>query len=89
MAETIWKFPLEVVDEQSVEMPAGASPLTVQVQKGEPCLWARVNPANERMQRRVFIHGTGHPLHADAMAYLATFQLLGGTFVGHVFLEYP
>lgn len=86
---TIWKFPLAVTHVQMVQLPAGAEVLTVQVQHGGPCLWARVDPSNPPVARRVFIHGTGHECHADAAVYLGTFQLADGEFVGHVFTDRP
>lgn len=86
---TIWKFPLEVTDEQIVRMPAGSTILAVQVQQGTPCLWAKVDPESEQYDRRIFIHGTGHALHPDANFHLGTFQLLDGRFVGHVFSVLP
>jgi hypothetical protein len=41
--KTIWKFPIATVDQQSLPIPAGAEMLCVQVQHGEPCIWALVN----------------------------------------------
>lgn len=42
MAETIWKFPLEIADSQSVVMPSGARILSAQMQGSTLCLWAVV-----------------------------------------------
>lgn len=85
----IWKYPLEVVDEQIIQMPGHASIVSVQVQYGTPCLWAVVNPATARAQsqrgRKIRIVGTGHDFDASNLKYIGTFQLLDGKFVGHVF----
>jgi hypothetical protein len=89
---TIWKFAIEVTDEFTLEMPIGAEPLHVETQRvngpnaqyEQPCLWALVDPTAEREQRTFYVHGTGHPVHADA-EHIGSFLLYGGSFVGHVF----
>lgn len=40
--KTIWKYPLQVLDRQTLFMPPGAEILSLQTQFGNPCLWARV-----------------------------------------------
>lgn len=40
MEKRIYKYPLEITDKQSVEMPISAEILTVQIQKEKPFLWA-------------------------------------------------
>lgn len=86
---TIWKFPLEVDDSQTITMPKGARILAVQVQHGRPCLWALVD-ANEDVRETVEIrtHGTGHRIpegDARSYEYIATYQLQSGAFVFHAF----
>ncbi len=48
---SIWKFNLQTIDKQEIQMPVGAELLTVQIQNGEPCLWARVD-TNEMIETR-------------------------------------
>lgn len=80
----IWKFPLEwdYGREAEVEMPKGAEILTLQVQHGIPCLWARLCPAREKVKRRFSVIGTGWDFDG-AGAYVGTYQQDG--FVWHVF----
>ena len=85
MAKAIWKFPLEIMDEQSIEMPGGAELLTVAVQGGECFLWAVVQPKNNRVSRRLNIYGTGHPLPDEPGRHIGTFMLHGGALVFHAF----
>lgn len=85
MAKRVWKYPLPIDDEVSVEMPEGACPLTVQVQGGRPTLWALVDPDAVPTTRRFRIAGTGHPIGADVGAHVGTFQLADGGLVFHVF----
>ena len=90
MKATIWKYALEVVDEQMIDMPMGAQVLSVQVQHGVPCLWVRCNPDAQTAPVRVVTVGTGHPAEIGySMQFIGTYQLLGGNFVGHVFVQTP
>lgn len=81
---TIWKFPFEISDKITVEMPAGAKILHVEVQNGVPCIWAHVHPVQEKRKYAFRIVGTGHEhndLHAED--HIASFQ--NGPFVWHLF----
>jgi hypothetical protein len=84
--KSIWKFPVEVTDEQSVEMPIGAQALSVQVQGGQVCLWALVDIKAETEERLVQIFGTGHPV-ANEGTFVETFQMQGGALVFHAFIK--
>lgn len=83
---SVFKYALKIKELQTISMPQGAVPLTVQMQRETPCLWARVDPdlANEPVSIR--IAGTGHPLY-NVGAYIGTFQ--DGPLVFHVFLGTP
>lgn len=85
MMKSIYKYPIEVVDEQEVSMPIGAKILCVQLQYGKPCLWVEVN-LDEAVheKRKVFVHGTGNR-YEEHQRYIGTFQLSNGNFVFHVF----
>ena len=84
----IWKFPLKVEDEQELDMPSLACVLCVQVQNEIPCLWALVDDKRPTVRRIVHILGTGHvATGAESSHYVGTFQLLSGSFVGHVFVD--
>ena len=67
--KTIWKFPIAVVDTQEIEMPFNALILCVQVQHGQPCLWAEVGNLQTARSKRpkwksaqIAVYGTGHPM---------------------------
>lgn len=81
----VFKFPLEMSDEQKVLMPVGAKVLTVQMQNGKPCLWAECNPDAECVYRTFLVRGTGHPIDEIEKEYIGTIQLYGGSLVLHVF----
>lgn len=83
---TIWKFPLEITDRQTVSMPGGAQILTVQTQNGTPCLWALVDEGeSEKEDRSIYTQATGGPFVDDPgdLIYIGTYQL--PTLVFHVF----
>jgi hypothetical protein len=84
--QTIYKYPLLILDEQEIEVPQGASFLTVQMQHGQPCLWALVDNERPMSKRKVLIRGTGHPCDdIRDYSYLSTFQMKGGELIFHAF----
>lgn len=85
--QTIWKFPLEVTDEQIIEMPDKSTILSIQTQFGNPCIWALVNPDADKTKRRFFIFGIGHNVEIEEglIRHIGTFQMQEGRLVFHVF----
>lgn len=84
---TIWKFKLEIEDEQTVMMPMQAKVLSVAEQGGDLCLWAMVDPINRVEPRRVRIVGTGHEMFWSEGKFVGTVLTEGGRLVWHVFVE--
>lgn len=86
MEKVVWKCPLKVLEHQRVTMPEGATPLSLQMQEGQPILWAFVDPDAKPVIRNVFMLGTGHGSLEDPDAYehLGTVQISG--FVWHYFM---
>ena len=84
MAKTIWKYPFEIKDDLTIEMPAGAEILSVQVQHGEPCIWVLVDPSNKWDVRHFMVRGTGHSVDFDGR-FIGTIQIMGGSLVFHLF----
>jgi hypothetical protein len=83
---TIHKYPLDIDDATSIEMPSNAVLLDCQVQRGTPCLWAMVDPSNPKETRWFRVIGTGHPIpDASEMTYFRSIQIRGGDLVFHVF----
>ena len=83
---TIYKYPVTIVDEFEVRMPRGAQPLCVQVQNGDPFLWALVDTEAAPVQRVLQVRGTGHPCDGFiASHFVGSFQLHGGALVFHLF----
>lgn len=96
---SVFKYPVLLTDIFSLDLPEGAKVLSVDVQRGEPQLWAlcdatmsagMVTPSSidGKMSRRRFrVAGTGHPIHtpADKLEFIGTFMLHGGELVFHLF----
>lgn len=85
-SSSIWKYELNTNNEQFVYMPLGAKILTVQIQDAKLCLWAKVNPNNLPVPRKILIRGTGEDA-SGVGDYLGTFQVYGGKIVFHVFTD--
>jgi hypothetical protein len=83
--QKIYKYELNPEDCQTISIPKGSQWLTLQMQLGVPCLWAKVDTENEMENRTIIMYGTGHLIKEEALVYLGTFQLMGGTLVFHVF----
>jgi hypothetical protein len=87
--KTIYKYKLWLTNKQDVLLPIGSEILTVQTQDEDPCLWVLVNPLVEDKEKRIIeIIGTGHEIKYNlgvTRNYISTFQLSGGSFVGHAF----
>lgn len=92
---TIFKYPIEIVDEQVVMVPAGAKPLHFDLQKvprrpiehfeGEPTLWLEVDDSATKVPLRLFVVGTGNPIPPNAVNYIGT--VLMPPFVWHLYSE--
>lgn len=85
--EIIWKWELEITDEQVIKVPEGIDILCVQLQKGKPCLWFIVDTeitTYENITIRTI--GTDHEFNDGAsLLYIGTYQQLEGNLVFHVF----
>ena len=83
--EHIFKYQLSEEETQEIEMPEGAEILSMQVQHGTPCIWAKVDREKRTVKRRFIIVGTGWIVPVEATKFVGTFQLSGGAYVFHLF----
>ena len=85
--KTIWKYPLELKDEQIIEVPVSSEFLHVGLQNDKICLWALVNSNSNYplVKKTILIRGTGHDIggYYTKKDYIGTVQQ--GQFVWHVF----
>ena len=83
--KTIYKYPLEIADRQTLMLPAGHEILAVATQHGQPCLWVLVDTDEELMPFGIAMYGTGMPCSQTRKDYIGTVQLLNGAMVLHLF----
>lgn len=83
----IWKWTLEIVDYQTLEMPIDSKILCVQMQGLSLQLWAICDEEALKEERYFVIYGTGNPLSDNNWAenYIGTVQDSNGSLVWHVF----
>lgn len=84
---TVYKYPVQMIEDFALTLPRGAQFLDAQVQGGEVFIWARVDTTQELRVYRFGVHGTGHPMteFTRSAPHIATFQLAGGSLVFHLF----
>lgn len=80
---TIHKYPIQIADNQNLEVPHGAAIIHVGIDPtGAPCIWADVDTDNYKVGFPVLVRGTGHPIPSGA-CHVGSFAQ--GPFVWHVF----
>jgi len=87
--KAIFKYPLEIKDEQQIEMYAHAFILSVKEQNNEIVLYAKISHEEEKKEMRtIYIFGTGHDIPNTLNAYfLDTVMTNGGRLVWHIFVK--
>lgn len=83
----IYKYHLAIETYQEIEIPIDAKLLSVQMQHGNPMLWALVWDFKDKPKemRSIWIYGTGHEISENPGEYISTFQMAGGNLVFHAF----
>jgi len=88
MSKTIYKFKLQVIGIQTIEMPAYSEILSIQVQNENPCIWALVESKNETVKRTFETYGTGQHIKEISHRkrnYIGTYQIETNQLVFHCF----
>jgi hypothetical protein len=81
--KTIYKYPIQITDEQDLEIPHGY-PLHVGLDpQGVPCIWFQVNTDHLKSKVKIHIIGTGNPIPDAAIFYIGSF--VQSPFVWHVY----
>lgn len=82
----IYKYELELRDEQVLKFPPTAPILKVGVQNGTPCIWAELPDKTAQVASfKVKLVGTGGTFDANGYTYLGTFLLHNDTIVLHAY----
>jgi len=84
---TIYKYPLQIADEQAVMLPIGAKILSFANQFETPVIWALVDTDVDETELNEFnMFGTGHEIpRMTPLTYIGSAQFQGGEFVWHLF----
>ena len=88
--KTIYKYPIEFLSEQTIEVPQGSEILTIQNQYEKPCIWAAVDTDRTKAPLlKMFIKmvSTGEVIDALPETYLGTCQFSNGAIVFHFFIS--
>jgi len=86
----IYKYTLDIMDSQQVDLPMGAVILAVQAQHDMPQVWALVDTKAKTCPVLFRIVGYGASCDdLEEMHYLGTFQFANGALVFHVFWKEP
>lgn len=87
--KTIYKYECRIHDTLTISMPKGAMVLSVQVQRGMPCIWALVDTEEPQTTHKFHWLGTGEEssIPLEKCWYLGTVQLAEGSLVFHLFEE--
>jgi hypothetical protein len=80
----IYKYPIPVNDQITLELPKGSEILTIQMQKSEPFIWVLVDIDQLKEERYFYLYGTGMKVK-PGLKYIGTFQMLNGGLVFHLF----
>lgn len=85
MANTVWKYTLDLLRSNTIEIPKDGKVLTVGEQQGTLCIWVKVDDSLEKEQRIFKIFGTGHliPDYGSNLQYINSVQI--DSLVFHVF----
>ncbi len=80
----VYKYTIHASPRFVIRMPAGAKPLSVQMQNGVAYLWAQVDTEQPEVDALFGVFGTGHDMPGLG-EYIGTFQMHGGQLVFHLF----
>ena len=86
----IKKFPLNIADVQTLEVPDGSLLLSVQAQgDSEIFAWIMTSSDKKPFKLRFYMVGAGNvpPWALDRWHYLASLQMRGGAVTMHVFTD--
>lgn len=87
----VLKFPIEIQDKQTVQVPADAKFISVIEQNNAPALYAIADTDKENVDVVVLLRGTGHPIMgADGYdcEFLGTIETHEKSLVWHIFVEH-
>lgn len=91
MQKTIWKYPLEITDIQTIRTPPDSKFLSLIAQEETPTLYfitsSKLNV--ELVDKKIYIYGTGFIIEEDTykLKFLGTVTQKQDSLVWHIFIE--
>lgn len=85
MNKVIWKFVVPLSYAEEIEVPNGAEIFHVGLQRGQICMWAKVDPDAEMVKREFMVEGTGQPANRRLHDATHLGTVYHDNFVWHVF----
>lgn len=85
--KTVYKYQLELVDDQTIKLPVGFEILSIQDQRGKIEMWCLVDDLALKLDFKFKIVGTGHPIHFDKSEWRHYSTVQKGELVWHIFGE--
>ena len=80
----VYKYPLEIIERQEIEMPLGADILTIDMQHKTPCLWVLINDIAVPNRKRTFrTYGTGCAFDCDCLLCYGASEAVRTAEIGH------
>ncbi len=84
--KTIYKYVIEVEDEQEVNLPLGAMVLSAAFQGKNLCMWVLADKDQDfSTNQTVYVHGTGHNIIEENSRFINTVFI--DSLVFHVFVR--
>ena len=82
----VFKYPIDVTDDQTIVLPPDAELLKIMVQHDVPCMWVRVDTSKAVVPWEFKLVGTGHPAPSyETHIYVDSFMIEDGALVFHLF----
>ena len=82
----VWKYELKMTDVQSINVPVEAEALSAMMQRGNLCIWLRVDPEKPKKDRYIAVLPTGVDCPPD-WDHVDTFFYETENLVFHVFIQ--
>lgn len=86
---TIWKETLKIADKQTVQLPVGATILSLQQQAGDVCIWFLCDKNAHKKEYNFLVKGTSHFIDRSDLKKTPNFvgTVVQNFFVWHIFTD--
>jgi len=85
--QKIFKYPISLSEAQTIELPEGATMLSIKMQRGFPCMWVLLDPEAPKRLRHFTLYPTGSIIPNRVGKYIDTFMTHEDKLVFHVFMD--